>query len=73
MGGRTAEKSAVVQEAESVVISTRELERISGMAPNCKLVACVLDENGKGEPASDCGDCQNQEINGYGRRLHPWR
>lgn len=47
------------------------LERISGMAPRCKLVSLrVLDENGKGVVSNLIAAINHiQEINGYGRRL----
>lgn len=47
------------------------LERISGMAPRCKLLSLkVLDDNGKGSTSSIIAALEYvQEINGYGRRL----
>jgi serine protease AprX len=50
--------------------STR-IEKISGMAPKCKLVSIkVLDERGKGLASSLIAAIEHiQEINGYGRNL----
>ena len=47
------------------------LERISGMAPKCKLLSLkVLDEKGKGNTSSIIAALEYiQEINGYGGRL----
>jgi serine protease AprX len=47
------------------------LQRISGMAPMCKLLSLkVLDDNGKGSTSSIIAALEYiQEINGYGRRL----
>jgi len=47
------------------------LERISGMAPRCKLVSLrVLDEDGKGSVSNLIAAINHiQEKNGYGRRL----
>jgi serine protease AprX len=49
----------------------REVEAISGMAPECKLVSLkVLDENGIGNASNLIAAIAHiQEINGYGRRL----
>lgn len=51
-------------------VETR-LERISGMAPRCKLVSLrVLDENGKGSVSNLIAAIEHiQEVNGHGRRL----
>lgn len=51
-------------------VETR-LDRISGMAPRCKLVSLrVLDEDGKGAVSNLIAAIEHiQEINGYGRRL----
>ena len=47
------------------------LNKISGMAPKCKLVSLrVLDENGKGDTSSlIAAIAKIQEVNGHGRRL----
>jgi serine protease AprX len=47
------------------------LERISGMAPKCKLLSLkVLDENGKGSTSKIIAALEYiQDINGHGRRL----
>jgi serine protease AprX len=47
------------------------LERISGMAPKCKLLSLkVLNEDGKGSTSNIIAALEYiQEINGYGRRL----
>ena len=51
--------------------TSQELERISGMAPQCKLLSLkVLDEKGKGSTSSIIAALEYiQEINSYGRRL----
>lgn len=48
-----------------------KLEKISGMAPKCKLLSLkVLDEKGKGSTSNIIAALEYiQEINGYGRRL----
>jgi subtilisin family serine protease len=54
-----------------VTLSKLELEAISGMAPQCKLVSLkVLDDNGQGEVSSLIAAIDEiQRINGFGRRL----
>ena len=56
---------------EDVEYQVTQLDRISGMAPQCKLVSLrVLDENGKGAVSNLIAAIGHvQEINGYGRRL----
>ncbi|SAL02156.1 serine metalloprotease MrpA [Caballeronia pedi] len=48
-----------------------KIERITGMAPKCKLLSLkVLDENGDGQASNlIAAIAEIQEINGYGRRL----
>ncbi len=55
-------------EVHSAVIP---LDRISGMAPKCKLLSLkVLDAQGKGNTSNIIAALEHiQEINGYGRRL----
>jgi serine protease AprX len=57
-----------------VIQEPRPLERISGMAPACRLISFkVLDENGKGPVSNLIAACEQiQEINGNGRyiRIH---
>jgi serine protease AprX len=74
----------IAGEGESIVAVSRQrdekgevhpdsitLERISGMAPKCKLLSLkVLDEQGKGNTSNIIAALEYvQEINGYGRRL----
>jgi subtilisin family serine protease len=56
---------------EDIEYQQSELNAISGMAPECKLVSLrVLDENGKGAVSNLIAAIDHvQEINGYGRRL----
>jgi subtilisin family serine protease len=56
---------------EDIEYQQTELNAISGMAPECKLVSLrVLDENGKGAVSNLIAAIDHvQEINGYGRRL----
>jgi hypothetical protein len=58
-------------ETGDVHADSKELERISGMAPMCKLLSLkVLNEKGKGSASSIIAALEYiQEINGYGRRL----
>lgn len=58
-------------EKGEVHLDSITLERISGMAPKCKLLSLkVLDEQGKGNTSSIIAALEYiQEINGYGRRL----
>ena len=56
---------------EDVEYQETQLDGISGMAPQCKLVSLrVLDENGKGAVSNLIAAIDHiQEINGQGRRL----
>src|SRR6266516_334577 len=56
---------------EDIEYQQTQLDSISGMAPQCKLVSLrVLDENGKGSVSNLIAAIDHvQEINGYGRRL----
>jgi serine protease AprX len=56
---------------EDVEYQQTQLDGISGMAPQCKLVSLrVLDENGKGAVSNLIAAIDHiQEINGQGRRL----
>src|SRR6266487_198315 len=56
---------------EDIEYQPTQLDAISGMAPQCKLVSLrVLDENGKGSVSNLIAAIDHvQEINGYGRRL----
>ncbi len=56
---------------EDVEYQETQLDGISGMAPQCKLVSLrVLDENGKGTVSNLIAAIDHiQEINGQGRRL----
>jgi serine protease AprX len=56
---------------EDIEYQQTQLNAISGMAPQCKLVSLrVLDENGKGSVSNLIAAIDHvQEINGYGRRL----
>jgi serine protease AprX len=56
---------------EDVEYQETQLDGISGMAPQCKLVSLrVLDENGKGSVSNLIAAIDHvQEINGQGRRL----
>jgi serine protease AprX len=76
MGGKKGDetKSAVVRsrnEKGVVTYQPQKLDKISGMAPKCRLVSLrVLDDNGKGDTSSlIAAIAKIQEINGYGRRL----
>ena len=67
-------KKAVVRnrnENDQAVYRTTELDKISGMAPRCKLVSLrVLDENGRGSTSNLIAAIGKiQELNGFGRRL----
>jgi subtilisin family serine protease len=67
-------KDAVVRSRnEDGVIKYQKipLEKISGMAPKCKLVSFrVLDDNGRGDTSSlIAAIAKIQEINGHGRRI----
>lgn len=67
-------KGAVVRSRnENGVVSYQnvKLDKISGMAPKCRLVSLrVLDENGRGDTSSLIAAIGRiQEINGFGRRL----
>jgi serine protease AprX len=57
--------------AEDIEYQETQLERVSGMAPRCRLVSLrVLDEDGKGAVSNLIAAIDHvQEINGYGRRL----
>jgi len=59
------------KDTEDIEYQPTELDAISGMAPQCKLVSLrVLDENGKGSVSNLIAAIDHvQEINGYGRRL----
>ena len=56
---------------EDIEYQQNQLDGISGMAPQCKLVSLrVLDENGKGAVSNLIAAIDHvQEINGQGRRL----
>jgi len=59
------------KDTEDIEYQRTELEGVSGMAPQCKLVSLrVLDENGKGAVSNLIAAIGHiQEINGHGRRL----
>jgi len=59
------------KDTEDVEYQQTQLDGISGMAPQCKLVSLrVLDENGKGSVSNLIAAIDHlQEINGQGRRL----
>ncbi|MEG3439790.1 S8 family peptidase [Pannus brasiliensis CCIBt3594] len=58
-------------ERGEVNVNTMEIDRISGMAPRCKILSLkVLDSKGKGNTSNIIAALEYiQEINGYGRRL----
>jgi subtilisin family serine protease len=58
-------------DTEDIEYQQTQLDGISGMAPQCKLVSLrVLDENGKGAVSNLIAAIDHvQEINGQGRRL----
>jgi subtilisin family serine protease len=58
-------------DTEDIEYQRTQLDGMSGMAPQCKLVSLrVLDENGKGAVSNLIAAISHvQEINGYGRRL----
>jgi subtilisin family serine protease len=58
-------------EHEEVTYDRVPVTKISGMAPQCKLMSMrVLNDNGDGETSSLIAAIQRiQEINGYGRRI----
>ena len=59
------------KDTEDIEYQRTQLDGMSGMAPQCKLVSLrVLDENGKGAVSNLIAAISHvQEINGYGRRL----
>jgi len=59
------------KDTDDVEYQETQLDGISGMAPQCKLVSLrVLDENGKGAVSNIIAAIDHvQEINGQGRRL----
>ncbi len=59
------------KDTEDVEYQQTQLDGLSGMAPQCKLVSLrVLDENGKGAVSNLIAAIDHvQEINGHGRRL----
>lgn len=70
-GTRIVAVSRQRDETGTVHADSTDLERISGMAPMCKLLSLkVLNETGKGSTSSIIAALEYiQEINGYGRRL----
>ncbi len=58
-------------ETKDVQYVETRLERVSGMAPRCRLVSLrVLDEDGKGSVSNLIAAIEHiQQVNGYGRRL----
>ena len=61
----------VTKDVQDIEYQSTELDAVSGMAPQCKLVSLrVLDENGKGSVSNLIAAIDHvQEINGQGRRL----
>jgi subtilisin family serine protease len=77
-GARDAELDGPIEaetrfrdEADAVQTRAVKVNRISGMAPRCKLLSLkVLDDNGKGSVSNLLAAIERiQEINGYGRRI----
>jgi len=66
--------NAVVRQRDEtgkIMFQRENIKKISGMAPQCKVLSLkVLDENGEGEASSlIAAIAYIQEINGYGRHL----
>ncbi len=59
------------QDTQDIEYQQTRLARVSGMAPQCRLVSLrVLDENGKGVVSNLIAAIMHvQETNGYGRRM----
>jgi len=77
-GARDAERDGPIEaetrfrdEADTIQTRAVKVNRISGMAPRCKLLSLkVLDDKGQGAVSNLIAAIETiQEINGYGRRI----